>query len=295
MSSARSTPTIPVSIFQPEIHVSENPGVSIKTNKNCEEQPAVILEANIAACDVDEIVEDEIDISIGSDVHDLAVIPFANGWNDTRHWEIPLQQEVNEGCNDQVTHITKEFDKSARQGMEKKTSIREKRESSGCNDQATHITKEFDKSARQGMEKKTSIREKRESSVRERAKEPVRIKLTEASIDVFHSNINDLELLISCYDAPQCLMVTQTGEGAGEVILAPFSNESVLHLYGTRVKVRAGIFILSLEKELEWRDLIEYKFGELAATIMVFNPGICGNFAAHYAVESPYTQPNINN
>ncbi|KAF7814394.1 pentatricopeptide repeat-containing protein [Senna tora] len=32
---------------------------------------------------------------------------------------------------------------------------------------------------------------------------------------------------------------------------------------------------------------LEYKFGELGSTIMVFNFGICENFGAHYAVESP--------
>ncbi|KAF7817025.1 Retrovirus-related Pol polyprotein [Senna tora] len=84
--------------------------------------------------------------------------------------------------------------------------------------------------------------------------------------------------------------------GFVSVILAASSKESLLHLYG--VKVRAGIFIvvqssrclatviLPFEKELEWRDLIEYKFGELVVTIMVFNLGICENFAAH-VVESP--------
>ncbi|KAF7807154.1 DNA repair protein RAD16 [Senna tora] len=45
--------------------------------------------------------------------------------------------------------------------------------------------------------------------------------VSKASIDVCHFNINDLELLmemgkISCYDAPQCLNITQIGEEAGE-------------------------------------------------------------------------------
>ncbi|KAF7845079.1 uncharacterized protein G2W53_001984 [Senna tora] len=91
-------------------------------------------------------------------------------------------------------------------------------------------------------------------------------RVGEALIYVWDSNINNLEVLmemdkISCYEAPQWFIVTQI---AGE------DDASLMPLW-----------------ELEWRDIIEYTFGELAATIMVFNSGICENFAAYYVVESP--------
>ncbi|KAF7819696.1 DNA repair protein RAD16-like [Senna tora] len=396
--SAKSIPISPVSIFQPEICVSDNPVISLKTNKKCEEQPAAVLEANIAVYVVEELAEDQIDLSMGYDVHDLAAaIPTVNGLvavngepkekkivmdeidfslnshkgfkdvvyvhdhseiavklqKDTGHWEIPLQ--VNEGAlmdehNNEILYPFKLFYVNKKgKNMQNSTMPLLKNQKEGISlalrQESSTVIEGILKEM--GVEKniqlialvlaKCELQVMVNESYHESSSFPdssaiftmimgtliicsmvaVIQRVSEAAIYVCDSNFNYPEILMemgkrSCYEAPQWFIVTQIGEAGEDELVNKLINQDIrdfavgniklvpslfdfdLHLGDSKIatliteikNVTDAASLMPLWEELEWRDHIEYKFGELVATIMVFNLGICENFAADYVVES---------